>query len=132
MNPTIQELMTIVNELLKNEEVSRQGKTEWGTLRTQMLISGRNDVVRCKMFVGTLGSTTFDWFSGLPNGTIIDFEGFSKLFLGQFAMNKTKSLVIVNLLGVDQRTDETLKNYLTQFMGVSVRILVWIFSKDFE
>jgi len=31
-----------------------------------MLILGGSDVIRCKMFVGTLTGTTLKWFSKLP------------------------------------------------------------------
>jgi len=44
---------------------------------TQMLISGKNNAVRCKVFVGTLIGGALKWFGGIPKSTITSFPVFA-------------------------------------------------------
>jgi len=44
-------------------------ETHLTTFNAQMMISGRMDVMHCKMFKGTFTSTTLQWFVGLPMAT---------------------------------------------------------------
>jgi len=69
---------------------SRDPETHLKGFRAQMLISGGSDVIRCKMFVGTLTGMTLQGFSTIPDGTIDSFQTFFQLFLQQFATNQVK------------------------------------------
>ena len=45
-------------------------------------------MIRCKMFAGTLVSTTLDWLNNLLGGSITFLEVFTKLFVAHFVANK--------------------------------------------
>jgi len=77
--------------------------------RAQMLISGGNDAVRCKIFVGTLSNTTLKWFRKIPHATITSFNVFARLFMERFAVNRPKQLQIADMFDIKQRQEETLK-----------------------
>ena len=47
---------------------------------TQMMLVGRSDAVRCKLFMSTLVGTMMDWFVSLPNGHVTSFPQLTKLF----------------------------------------------------
>jgi len=84
-------------------------KVHLKAFRAHMLISGGNDVIRCKMFVGTLTGTALKWFSKIPTASITSFYTFSKIFLEQFATNRPKQLQLVYMFDVKQHLEETLK-----------------------
>jgi len=91
--------------------------------RAQMLISGGNDALRCKMFVGTLTGTTLKWFSKIPNGSITTFSDFSRLFMDRFSVNRPKQLQIAYMFDIKQKPEETLKQFLNRFYDASVGLL---------
>ncbi|XP_027916049.1 uncharacterized protein LOC114175492 [Vigna unguiculata] len=85
-----------------------------------MLISGGNDAVRCKMFVGTLSSTALKWFGKIPHATITSFNDFARLFMDRFAVNRPKQLQIADMFDIKQRQEETLKQFLNRFCDISM------------
>jgi len=91
--------------------------------RAQMLISGGNDALRCKMFVGTLTGTTLKWFSKIPNGSITTFSDFSRLFMDRFSVNRPKQLQIADMFDIKQKPEETLKQFLNRFCDASMGLL---------
>ncbi|XP_020235085.1 uncharacterized protein LOC109814955 [Cajanus cajan] len=90
--------------------------------QAQMLIYGGNMEVRCKLFMGTLKKAALDWFSGLPDRSITDFDVFSRLFMAQFAANKKKPPITSNLFDLKQQREESLKDFLQRFNEVALRI----------
>jgi len=93
------------------------------TFQAQMLISGGNDAIRCKIFVGTLTGTTLKWFSKLPSASITSFTTFSQVFLERFAVNRPKQLQIADMFDVRQRPEESLKQFLNRFCDVSMGLI---------
>lgn len=63
------------------------------TFHSHMLISGGNNALKCKMFIGTLLGVALDWFSGILDRSIVGFEEF-------FATNKQKTLTMADLFDV--------------------------------
>ncbi|XP_020211215.1 uncharacterized protein LOC109796022 [Cajanus cajan] len=90
--------------------------------RAQMLICGGSMEVRCKLFMGTLKKAALDWFSGLPDRAITDFDVFSRLFMAQFAANKKKPPITSDLFDLKQQREESLKDFLQRFNEVALRI----------
>jgi len=74
-----------------------------------MLISGGNDAVRCKVFVGTLAGTTLKWFSSLPRSSITSFVAFMPTFVERFGANRVKTPKMADLFDVRQGGDESLR-----------------------
>nr|KYP71971.1 hypothetical protein KK1_011255 [Cajanus cajan] len=90
--------------------------------RAQMLICGRSMEVRCKLLMGTLKKAALDWFSGLPDRSITDFDVFSRLFMTQFVANKKKPPITSDLFDLKQQREESLKDFLQRFNEVALRI----------
>ncbi|XP_020202545.1 uncharacterized protein LOC109788269 [Cajanus cajan] len=90
--------------------------------RAQMLICGGSMEVRCKLFMGTLKKAALDWFSGLPDRSITDFDVFSRLFMAQFAANKKKPPITSDLFDLKKQREESLKDFLQRFNEVALRI----------
>jgi len=88
----------------------------------QMLISGGSDAVRCKVFVGTLASTTLKWFNSLSRSSIVSFAIFARTFVERFAANRVKASKIVDLFDVRQGSDKTLIDYLNCFCDACTSI----------
>ncbi|XP_020238723.1 uncharacterized protein LOC109817792 [Cajanus cajan] len=78
--------------------------------------------VRCKLFMGTLKKATLDWFSGLPDRSITDFDVFNRLFMAQFAANKKNPPITSDLFDLKQQREESLKDFLQRFNEVALRI----------
>ncbi|XP_020215402.1 uncharacterized protein LOC109799266 [Cajanus cajan] len=90
--------------------------------RAQMLICGGGMEVCCKLFMGTLKKAALDWFSGLPDRSITDFDLFSRLFMAQFAANKKKPPITSDLFYLKQQRKESLKDFMQRFNEVALRI----------
>ncbi|XP_020235081.1 uncharacterized protein LOC109814952 [Cajanus cajan] len=90
--------------------------------RAQMLICGGSMEVRCKLFMGTLKKAALDWFSGLLDRSITDFDVFSWMFMAQFAANKKKPPITSDLFDLKQQCEESLKDFLQRFNEVALRI----------
>ncbi|XP_020237837.1 uncharacterized protein LOC109817053 [Cajanus cajan] len=90
--------------------------------RAQMLICGGSMEVRCKLFMGTLKKAALDWFSGLLDRSITDFDVFSRLFMAQFAANKRKPPITSDLFDLKQQREESLKDFMQRFNEVALRI----------
>ncbi|XP_020218616.1 uncharacterized protein LOC109801874 [Cajanus cajan] len=93
--------------------------------------------VRCKLFMGTLKKAALDWFSGLPDRSITNFDVFSRLFMAQFAANKKKPPITSDLFDLKQQREESLKDFLQRFNEIALRIasldermVVIAFQKD--
>lgn len=94
---------------------SVDSKAHLKAFNAQMLISGGNDAVRCKVFVGTLAGTTLKWISSLPRSSITSFTILARTFLERFTANKVKVPKMVDLFDMKQSSDETLRDYLNRF-----------------
>ncbi|XP_020207268.1 uncharacterized protein LOC109792284 [Cajanus cajan] len=75
-----------------------------------------------KLFMGTLKKAALNWFSGLPDRSITDFDVFSRLFMAQFAANKKKLPITSDLFDLKQQHEESLKDFLQRFNEVTLRI----------
>ncbi|XP_020204782.1 uncharacterized protein LOC109790063 [Cajanus cajan] len=72
--------------------------------------------------MGTLKKAALDWFSGLPDRSINEFDVFSRLFMAQFAANKRKPPITSDLFDLKQQREESLKEFLQRFNKVTLRI----------
>ncbi|RDY01551.1 hypothetical protein CR513_15107, partial [Mucuna pruriens] len=59
---------------------------------TQMYISGGNDRLSCKLFLGTLRGVAMQWMATLPPRFIQTFKDLANSFVSQFVANKVKKL----------------------------------------
>ncbi|RDY07090.1 hypothetical protein CR513_08846, partial [Mucuna pruriens] len=87
-----------------------------------MYISGGNDKLSCKLFLGTLRGVAMQWMATLPARTIRTFNDLASVFVSQFAANKAKKLEVADLFDIRQAKGESLKNYLARFNNATVRV----------
>ncbi|RDX91486.1 hypothetical protein CR513_26526, partial [Mucuna pruriens] len=90
--------------------------------RTQVYINDANDLLSCKLFLGTLRGVAMRWFSSLPPRSVTSFVDLAAAFEFQFAANKTKRLKVADLFDIKQSKTETLKQYLARFNTAMVQI----------
>jgi len=98
-------------------------KAHLKAFRAQMLISGGNGAIRCKMFVGNLIGTALKWFGKIPTASITSFSSFSKIFLVRFVVNRPKQLQLADMFDVKQCPKETLKQFLNRLCDVSMGLV---------
>jgi len=91
--------------------------------QARMMISGGNDAVRCKMFVGTLTEIALKWFNTIPNSSISSFHDFKRLFLERFSANRAKPVEMADMFDIRQTAEETLKQFLNRFTNISMRLI---------
>jgi len=89
---------------------------------TQMMLSGGSDAVYCKLFMNTLSGIALEWFVSLPDGHITSFQQFSKLFIEQYIANRAPPVVSYDLFDVRQNQGESLRDYLSRFGAMVVRL----------
>ncbi|RDX77031.1 hypothetical protein CR513_42907, partial [Mucuna pruriens] len=68
--------------------------------QTQVYISGRDDAISCKLFLGTLRGVAMQWFTSLPPRTIHTFNDLAVVCVLQFITNRTKRLEVVDLFDI--------------------------------
>jgi len=92
--------------------------------RTQMMLVGGTDAVRCKFFMSMLAGTTLDWFINLPDGHMTSFAQLSTLFREQYITNRAPPPVSYDLFNIRQYQGESLKVYLNRFGAQVVRLQI--------
>ncbi|XP_050918874.1 uncharacterized protein LOC127136344 [Lathyrus oleraceus] len=116
----------IERDLRQNIELLRNNVTRIETNRLkpkmQMFISGVDDTLSCKFFVGTLKDVDHKWIVGLPARSIISFEDLATHFVAHFAVNNKKPFLVADLFDIQQCSTETLKSYIAQFNNVTLKV----------
>ncbi|XP_021723960.1 uncharacterized protein LOC110691349 [Chenopodium quinoa] len=82
---------------------------------SHMLLYTDTDAVWCKVFPTTLAGVASDWFSNLEPGSINCFETLVELFTGQYISNNARQRTSSELMVVQQRKDESLKDFIKRF-----------------
>ncbi|XP_021714879.1 uncharacterized protein LOC110682842 [Chenopodium quinoa] len=80
-----------------------------------MMLYTNSDAVWCKVFPTTLIGAAADWFNNLENGMIDSFEKFTEVFVGQYVSNSVRQRTSGELMAVEQRPDESLRDYIIRF-----------------
>ncbi|RDY06098.1 hypothetical protein CR513_09969, partial [Mucuna pruriens] len=96
--------------------------------QTQMYISGGNDRLSCRLFLGMLRGVAMQWMATLPPRSIQTFKDLASSFLSEFAVNKVKRLEIADLFDIRQTEGESLKNYLARFNNATKGLRAGPFS----
>ncbi|XP_021769838.1 uncharacterized protein LOC110734084 [Chenopodium quinoa] len=73
------------------------------------------DAVWCKVFPTTLIGVAADWFNNLENGMVDSFEKLTELFIGQYVSNSVRQRTSGELMAVEQRADDSLRDYIRRF-----------------
>nr|XP_027083763.1 uncharacterized protein LOC113706072 [Coffea arabica] len=80
------------------------------------------DEIRCKTFPMFLKEKVRLWFQGLAPGSIRNFPELVRQFVAQFVSSKTYSKNAIHLMAIRQKSDESLRNFMTRFNTKSLQI----------
>ncbi|RDX91621.1 hypothetical protein CR513_26382, partial [Mucuna pruriens] len=69
-----------------------------------------NDLLSCKLFLGTLRGVAMRWFLGMPPRFVTSFADLTAAFESHFMTNKTKCLEVANLFDIKQSKTKTLSS----------------------
>ncbi|RDX83582.1 hypothetical protein CR513_35485, partial [Mucuna pruriens] len=106
----------------RNEQEQEDPHAHLQAFQTQMYISGGDDKLSCKLFLGTLRGVALQWIMNLPPRSIYAFGDLAGLFLPQFAANKPKRLEVADLFDIKQAGGESLKSYMARFSDATMRV----------
>nr|XP_027124036.1 uncharacterized protein LOC113740703 [Coffea arabica] len=89
---------------------------------TQMRLQTAADAVRCKTFPMFLEGRVRQWFQGLPPRSIRSFTQLARLFSAQFVFSRAFSKSTAHLMTIQQRAEESLREYMVRFNNESLQI----------
>ncbi|XP_072087192.1 uncharacterized protein [Arachis hypogaea] len=90
--------------------------------RSIMIVNGASDPILCHCFPSFLDGPALDWFSSLPADSISHFQELAKQFEDHFAASAIYLHDSDYLTTVKQGPQESLKDYITRFTKIAMRI----------
>lgn len=76
---------------------------------------GHSEVARCRFFSTCLKGTSLNWFNNLQPRSIDSWSILNSKFRTRFSSNKKGGKITASLITVYQRSNESLRSYLTRF-----------------
>ncbi|GKU92878.1 hypothetical protein SLEP1_g6546 [Rubroshorea leprosula] len=92
------------------------------TYQAIMRIQNANDAMMCKVFPTTLKSTARRWYHKLPRHSIDSFSQLAKLFSNKFASQREIKRTATELMQVNQKEGESLRDYMHRFNKATLDI----------
>ncbi|GKV02926.1 hypothetical protein SLEP1_g15302 [Rubroshorea leprosula] len=92
------------------------------TYQAIMRIQNANDAMMCKVFPATLKSTAKRWYHKLPKHSIDSFSQLTKLFSNKFASQREIKRTAIELMQVNQKEGESLRDYMQRFNKATLDI----------
>ncbi|GKV01672.1 hypothetical protein SLEP1_g14210 [Rubroshorea leprosula] len=92
------------------------------TYQAIMRIQNANDAMMCKVFPATLKSTARRWYHKLPRHSIDSFSQLAKLFSNKFASQREIKPTATELMQVNQKEGESLRDYMQRFNKATLDI----------
>ncbi|XP_057719195.1 uncharacterized protein LOC130933583 [Arachis stenosperma] len=90
--------------------------------RSIMIVNGASDPILCRCFPSFLDGPALDWFCFLPADSISRFQELAKQFEDHFAASAIYLHDSDYLTTIKQGPQESLKDYITRFTKVAMRI----------
>ncbi|XP_057758251.1 uncharacterized protein LOC130978725 [Arachis stenosperma] len=90
--------------------------------RSIMIVNGVSDPILCRCFPSFLDGPALDWFCSLPADSISRFQELAKQFEDHFAASAIYLHDSDYLTTVKQGPQESLKDYITRFTKIAMRI----------
>ncbi|XP_043710455.1 uncharacterized protein LOC122659405 [Telopea speciosissima] len=87
-----------------------------------MTVYGGSDVVSCRSFPTSLKGPAALWFAKLKPNLIQSFTELAKAFVNRFQSSVKQKKTVANLMAVKQRSDESIRDYITRFNAESLEI----------
>ncbi|GKV50663.1 hypothetical protein SLEP1_g57362 [Rubroshorea leprosula] len=92
------------------------------TYQAIMRIQNANDAMMCKVFPVTLKSTVRRWYHKLPRHSIDLYSQLAKLFSNKFASQREIKCTATELMQVNQKEGESLRDYMQRFNKATLDI----------
>ncbi|GKV15454.1 hypothetical protein SLEP1_g26243 [Rubroshorea leprosula] len=92
------------------------------TYQAIMRIQNANDAMMCKVFPATLKSTARRWYHKLPRHSIDSYSQLAKLFSYKFASQREIKRTATELMQVNQKEGESLREYMQRFNKATLDI----------
>ncbi|GKV26689.1 hypothetical protein SLEP1_g35945 [Rubroshorea leprosula] len=92
------------------------------TYQAIMRIQNANDAMMCKVFPVTLKSTARRWYHKLPRHSIDSYSQLAKLFSNKFASQREIKRTTTELMQVNQKEGESLRDYMQRFNKATLDI----------
>ncbi|XP_015950806.1 uncharacterized protein LOC107475662 [Arachis duranensis] len=90
--------------------------------RSIMIVNGASDPILCRCFPSFLDGPALDWFCSLPADSISRFQELAAQFEDHFAASAIYLHDSDYLTTIKQGAQESLKDYITRFTKVAMRI----------
>ncbi|XP_015941655.1 uncharacterized protein LOC107467132 [Arachis duranensis] len=90
--------------------------------RSIMIVNGASDPILCRCFPSFLDGPALDWFCSLPADSISRFQELAKQFEDHFAASAIYLHDSDYLTTIKQGPQESLKDYITRFTKIAMRI----------
>ncbi|XP_057740207.1 uncharacterized protein LOC130957361 [Arachis stenosperma] len=90
--------------------------------RSIMIVNGASDPILCRCFPSFLDGPVLDWFCSLPADSISRFQELARQFEHHFAASAIYLHDSDYLTTIKQGPQESLKDYITRFTKVAMRI----------
>ncbi|XP_072090422.1 uncharacterized protein [Arachis hypogaea] len=90
--------------------------------RSIMIVNGASDPILCRCFPSFLDGPALDWFCSLPADSISRFQELAKQFEDHFAASAIYLHDSDYLMTIKQGPQESLKDYITRFTKIAMRI----------
>ncbi|XP_072087916.1 uncharacterized protein [Arachis hypogaea] len=90
--------------------------------RSIMIVNGASDPILCRCFLSFLDGPALDWFCSLPADSISRFQELARQFEDHFAASAIYLHDSDYLTTIKQGPQESLKDYITRFTKVAMRI----------
>ncbi|CAH9103343.1 unnamed protein product [Cuscuta europaea] len=83
--------------------------------QNNMLMVNASDEYLCRWFLSTLEGPAYEWFNGLPEGSIDSWQDLAQRFLTHFAGRKRAKKYFTHLLSVKQQHEESLRSFIDRW-----------------
>ncbi|XP_043710517.1 uncharacterized protein LOC122659475 [Telopea speciosissima] len=87
-----------------------------------MTMYGGTEIVSYRAFPSSLKGAVTSWFSWLPPNSITSFAQLCRAFVTRFQSSMKHKKTMVNLLNVKQRSDESIRSYVSWFNKESLDV----------
>ncbi|XP_043694230.1 uncharacterized protein LOC122644934 [Telopea speciosissima] len=89
---------------------------------TMMTMYDGTEIVSCRVFPSSLKGAATSWFSWLPPNSSTSFAQLCRAFVTHFQSSMKHKKTTVNLLSVKQRSDKSIRSYVSRFSKESLDV----------
>ncbi|CAA0841734.1 Unknown protein, partial [Striga hermonthica] len=107
---------------MENYDETSDPRDHLENFQALMMLHGETDAIKCRAFSATLRKSARIWFSSLPAASIYTFKQLAQEFLNHFVSSKRYKKASAHLMGVRQRSNETLREFIQHFNGEALEI----------